>query len=82
MMVVQMGVAFLCIWLGNLFWIIFQVVRYTPNWRDDNVSVEDIMMNFMTNATLDQIEFIRKVSQINPMIGMSGVALLLMALII
>lgn len=82
MMIVQMGLAFLCIWIGNLLWMVFQVVRYTPNWRDENVNIDDIMMNFMTNATLEQIEMIRKVAQVNPMMGMSGVMLLLMALIV
>lgn len=81
-MFMQMGLAFMVIWAGNFVWMIYQVVKHTPNWRDEDVTSDDILNNFMMNATLEQIEMLRKVAQINPMMGMGGVTLLLMSLII
>jgi hypothetical protein len=81
-MIAQLGLAFIVIWAGNLMWMIYQVVRHTPNWRDKDVDINEIMTNFVTNTTQEQLEMIRRVSQVNPMMGMSGVMLLLMAWIL
>lgn len=70
------------IWFMNLAWLIREVLKHTPNWRDEDVDSDEIVQNFMTNTPMERLEFIQKIGQINPMIGLSGVMFLLFALIL
>ena len=81
-MITQMGLAFLTIWICNFFWMIYQVVKHTPNWRDKEIDTDEILSNFVTNTTQEQMENIRTVARLNPMMGVTGVTLLLMGWII
>jgi len=81
-MITQLGAAFLLIWVGNFFWMIYQIVKHTPNWLDKEVDTDEILSNFVTNTTQEQMENIRTVARLNPMMGLSGVMLLLMGMLI
>ena len=81
-MITQLGVAFLLIWMGNFFWIVYQIVRHTSGWVDKEVDVDEIFSNFLANTTQEQMENIQTVARLNPMMGLTGVILLLMGWII
>jgi hypothetical protein len=78
----QFGAAMILLWLANWLWILYEVYKYTPNWHDKDVDSDEIAQNFMTNAPPEKIEKMSKIADMNPIIGMSGVALLLLATII
>ena len=81
-MIVQFGTAMILLWLANWLWIFYEVVKHTPNWTDKEVDTDEIAQNFMTNASPERIEKMSKIANMNPVIGMSGIALLLLATII
>jgi hypothetical protein len=82
MMILQVGVAFLMIWLMNWLWMLWEILRHTPNWRDNDVDSDEIAQNFMTNTPIEKLQMIQKISEVNPMLGMTGVAFLLLAMVI
>jgi hypothetical protein len=82
MMFLQVGVAFLMIWLMNWLWMLWEILRHTPNWRDDGVDSDEIAQNFMTNTPIEKLQMIQKIAELNPMLGMTGVAFLLLAMVI
>lgn len=82
MMILQIGTAFLMIWILNWLWMLWEILRHTPNWRDEDVNADEIAQNFMTNTPLEKLQMIQKVSEVNPMFGMTGVTFLLLAMII
>lgn len=74
------GVCF--IWFANIVWMVREFIQHTPNWKDEDVTSEEIIQNFMANTPLERLEFIRKVAEFNPLIGMTGLALIALAFII
>jgi len=81
-MILQLGAALLMIWVLNIGFMVYQVVRHTPNWKDDDVDVDEIAQNFMKNAPLEQIQMIHRIEQMNPFFGYAGVIFLLAAMVI
>jgi len=51
-MFLQIGAALLMIWLLNLGYMVYEIFRHTPNWRDDDVDSDEIVQNFMMNTPL------------------------------
>lgn len=81
-MILQIGAALLMIWILNIFWMVWEIVRHTPNWKDDDVNTDEIVQNFMMNTPLEKIEQLRKVSEYNPFFGMGGISFLLLAMVL
>lgn len=82
-MFLQLGLACVIIWFINILWISWVVIKHNPDWRDqDKVDAEKIIMNFMSNASPETIEWIRRISTHNPMFGMCGLSLLLLSIIV
>lgn len=81
-MIIQTGLALLLIWLMNWIWMIREVLRHTPNWRDKDVESDEIVQNFMNNTPLERMLFIQKIGEMNPIIGVSAIAIILTAFII
>lgn len=81
MTLLPIGIALCIIWFMNLVWIVREFVRHTPNWKDEDVTSDEIVQNFMANTPLEKIEFIMKIAEFNPVLGMSGLSCLLLAFI-
>jgi len=81
-MIIQFGAAFLMIWLLNWMWMFYQIIRHTPNWRDEGVDADEIVQNFMTNAPLELIEKIQTIGQANPFLFVAGITMILMGFLI
>lgn len=82
MTLLPIGIALCLIWFMNLVWIVREFIRHTPNWMDEDVTSEEIVQNFMANTPLEKLEFIGKLAQFNPILGMSGLSVLLLAIIL
>lgn len=81
-MILQTGVAFLTIWILNWMWMFWEIIRHTPNWKEEDVTSDEIVQTFMTNTPLEKLEMIQKVAQVNPLLFLSGIALLLFGIAI
>jgi len=82
MMFFEFGTGLVLIWVLNWMWMFWQIVKFTPNWRESDVDSDQLVENFITNAPPNLIEFFTKVAQTNPVFGVTGVVLLLMSMII
>lgn len=82
MITLQLGIAFIFIWFFNLIWMIREILKHTPNWKDHDVDTDEIIKNFMANTPLERMEMIHKIGEINPLIGLSAISMLLFAFII
>lgn len=80
-MFLQLGLAAILIWFLNWAWMIWQILRYTPNWRDNDIDSDQIATNFVVNAPEDLIEFFAKVATGNPYLGMVGVVFIMLSFI-
>ena len=77
---IQIGMTLLVIWLMNFMWIIWEVLRCTPDWKDEGTDVETIAQNFLMNSSPEKIQFIKNVGEVNPWIGLSAVTVILLAM--
>lgn len=79
-MTLQFGLAFLVIWFLNWSWILYQILKFTPNWKDEEIDHNQIIQNFMTSAPLELIQQLQFISQNNPIIFLLGFALITLGL--
>jgi hypothetical protein len=75
----QIGLALLMIWMMNFAWMIWEVLRCTPDWTDEDA--ESIAQNFIMNTPSEKLQFIQKVGKFNPWIGLGAVTILIMTMI-
>lgn len=81
-MFLQLGAGLLMIWMFNWLWMLWEILRHTPNWRDSEVDSDEIVQNFMMNTPIERLQMLQKINEINPLMGMSGVFFLLFAMVI
>jgi hypothetical protein len=81
-MMLQIGLALLIIWIMNIMFIVYALLKHTPNWRDEDTETMDLLQNFMTNASLPQIQMIQNVIKMNPFFGVGAVVCIIAAMVI
>lgn len=79
-MITGFGLALLLLWFLNIVWIFIEVLKHTSDWED--VDAEKVIMNFMSNTPPNRMELIYKVAEVNPMIGLSGLVIVIFSMII
>jgi hypothetical protein len=79
-MILQFGLACVMIWLMNHVFIIREIVQHTPNWRDPDVTGEDIAQNFIRNTSFERLHFIKNLHQFNQPMLISGLSLLVLGM--
>lgn len=81
-MILQLGFACLILWLVNFCWLLYTIMKETPNWRDEEVDSNDIVTNFLKNSSVEKIKFFGSVGKLNPWIGISGLFFIAIGLMI
>lgn len=74
-MIMQIGAALLMIWLMNWLYVLYKILRYSPNWRDEETAADEIVQNFVTDADIDEIEQIKNIVDATPYFGWAGLLL-------
>lgn len=82
LILMQLGVGMLAIWVINILMIMIEIIKSTPNWTDDDIDADEIVQNFLTNTSLERIEFVQKLAEMLPIFGYGGIVFLLAALIL
>lgn len=70
------------IWIFNVLFLIYQVIKCTPNFIKDETDSETIVHNFMMNTPIEQLEKIKYINSINPLFAHGGILLLIISLLI
>jgi hypothetical protein len=81
-MLLQVGLALLVIWIMNLVFIIASLLKHTPDWRDKDTASADLLQNFITNATIVQIQMLQNAVKMNPFFGFAAVMCIVAAIVI
>jgi hypothetical protein len=81
-MIMQLGLGLWLLALMNNGYIIREIYKHTPNWRDENVTSDELLQNFMTNTPLDRLEMISKLGKTNPALFIGGALCITFAFII
>jgi hypothetical protein len=81
-MIMQLGLGLWLLALMNNGYIIREIYRHTPNWRDEGVTSDDLIQNFMTNTPPDRLEIIGNLGKLNPTLFIGGALCVALALII
>jgi len=71
-MIMQLGIAMLLMWAATHIAIFVELIRYTPNWRRDNSSAEEIALNFIMNAPPERIMFLGRLGKVSSFLGWGG----------
>jgi hypothetical protein len=81
-MIMQLGLGLWLLALMNNGYILREIYRHTPNWRDKDVTPDDMVKNFMTNTPPDRLEIIGKMGQANPALLIGGTLCVVLAMVI
>ena len=79
-MITGFGLALLLLWFLNTVWVLIEVLKHTSDWKD--IDAEKVIMNFMANTPPKRMELISQVTTVNPMIGLSGLVIIIFGTII
>lgn len=78
----QIGLFMLLLTLLNWLAILLEVVKHTPNWLDEKVTVDEIIENFMRNLDLNRIELLKTYKHMNEILSTGAFLFITYALII
>jgi hypothetical protein len=81
-MLLQVGLALLVIWIMNIMFILIALLQHTPNWRDKDTESSDLLQNFITNATIVQVQMLQNAIKMNPFFGFMAVVFIVAAIVI
>jgi hypothetical protein len=81
-MIMQLGLGMLLLALMNNGYIVREVYKHTPNWRDEDVTSDDLVKNFMTNTPPDRLQLIGMISKANPTLLIGGALCIVLAMVI
>lgn len=81
-MILHIGLAMALIVVLNWITMIYEVIKHTPNIKDDDVTANDIIHNFMKNTDLRTIQRLEVLVQINKFLGPGAFVLIAYALLV
>jgi hypothetical protein len=81
-MIMQLGLGALLLALMNIGYIIIEVFKHTPDWRNEDVSSDDVVKNFMTNSPPETLKIIGLMSKANPALIIGGILCIVLAILI